>query len=59
MIGQGVIPQRWHPLADQVASESLKAFLETVRGAYAKDVARMPSHADYVAHVCGQVPVHA
>ncbi len=59
MIGQGVIPQRWHPLADQVAPESLKAFLETVRGAYAKDVARMPSHADYVAHVCGQVPAHA
>lgn len=59
MIGQGVSPERWHPLADQVASESLKAFLDTVRGAYQKDVARMPSHAEYVAHVCGQVPAHA
>ncbi|WP_082734713.1 tryptophan halogenase family protein [Novosphingobium sp. CCH12-A3] len=59
MIGQGVVPARWHPLADQVAPESLKAFLDTVRGAYEKDVARMPSHAEYVSHVCGQVPAHA
>lgn len=59
MIGQGVSPERWHPLADQVAPESLKGFLDTVRGAYEKDVARMPSHAEYVAHVCGQVPAHA
>jgi tryptophan 7-halogenase len=59
MIGQGVKPERWHTLADQVAPESLSAFLDTVRSAYAKDVARMPSHADYVAHVCGKVPAHA
>lgn len=59
MIGQGVMPQRWHPLADQVSPDSLKAFLDTVCAAYQKDVARMPSHAEYVAHVCGQVPAHA
>ncbi|MEL0253165.1 MAG: tryptophan 7-halogenase, partial [Novosphingobium sp.] len=59
MIGQGIMPERWHPMADQVSPESLSAFLDTVRGAYAKDVARMPSHAEYVAHVCGKVPVNA
>lgn len=59
MIGQGVLPARWHPLADQVGPESFKAFLDTVRGAYEKDVARMPTHAEYVAHVCGQVSAHA
>ncbi|MFY8196413.1 MAG: tryptophan 7-halogenase, partial [Novosphingobium sp.] len=59
MIGQGIMPERWHPMADQVSPESLSAFLETVRSAYAKDVARMPSHAEYVAHVCGKVTANA
>lgn len=59
MVGQGVMPRQWHPLADQVAPASLAGFLDTVRTAYAKDVARMPLHADYVAHVCGKIPADA
>lgn len=59
MLGQGIVPERWHPLADQPGHAQLKSFLDTVRGAYAKDVARMPLHADYVSHICGKVPAHA
>jgi tryptophan halogenase len=59
MLGQGIMPDRWHPLADQLAPEQLRTFLDTVRGAYAKDVARMPLHADYVSHICGKVTAHA
>ena len=48
MLGQGVEPEGWHPLADQLSKEQLVQFLETVKSAYARDVARMPDHQDYV-----------
>ncbi|MDE2597932.1 MAG: tryptophan 7-halogenase [Sphingomonadales bacterium] len=49
MIGQGVIPQGWHPLADQLSSEELAMFLDTVRQSCEMDVSRWPSHADFIA----------
>lgn len=59
MVGQGIMPERWHPLADQLDRTTLSAFLETVSEAYRKDVARMPLHADYLEHVCGKAAAHA
>ncbi|MFM5953799.1 MAG: tryptophan halogenase family protein [Novosphingobium sp.] len=52
MIGQGIVPESWHPLADQLSDEQLRGFLETVHGSYVQDAARMPSHADYIARYC-------
>ena len=52
MIGQGIDPQGWHPLADQLSIEQLGGFLDTVKDAYARDAARMPSHADFIARYC-------
>ncbi len=52
MIGQGIMPESWHPLADQLDSSQLGGFLETVKAAYARDVARMPNHSDYIARFC-------
>ena len=48
MLGQGVEPEGWHPLADQLSKEQLVQFLDTVKSAYARDVARMPDHQTYV-----------
>ena len=48
MLGQGVEPEGWHPLADQLSREQLVQFLDTVKSAYARDVARMPDHRTYV-----------
>lgn len=48
MLGQGVEPEAWHPLADQLSREQLVQFLDTVKSAYARDVARMPDHQTYV-----------
>ena len=59
LIGQGVMPRRWHPLADQLSTEQLSAFLGTVRGAFAQDAARMPLHADFVSSIIGREPAHA
>lgn len=52
MIGQGILPESWHPLADQLDEKQLAGFLETVKGAFVRDVARMPDHADYVSRFC-------
>lgn len=52
MIGQGIMPESWHPLADQLEPAQLAGFLGTVQGAFARDVARMPAHADYVSRFC-------
>jgi tryptophan halogenase len=48
MLGQGVEPGGWHPLADMLSSQQLEQFLGSVKNAYARDVERMPQHGDYV-----------
>ena len=54
MLGQGVEPEGWHPLADQLSSEQLEQFLGSVKSAYERDVARMPDHQDYVRRLAEQ-----
>ena len=53
LAGQGVVPERWHPLADELSDEQLDQFLATVADAYARDAARMPGHADTLTRFCG------
>jgi tryptophan halogenase len=48
MIGQGIIPHSWHPLADQIEPDRLREFLEMIERAYAQDAARMPDHGQFV-----------
>ncbi|WP_422055702.1 tryptophan halogenase family protein [Sphingomonas sp.] len=49
MVGQGIVPNRWHPLADQLDDAQLDQFLSTVATAFARDAARMPAHDEFVA----------
>ena len=48
MHGQGIKPEGWHPIADQLSTRQLIQFLDTVKSAYARDVGRMPDHQTYV-----------
>ena len=48
LIGQNVIPQHWHPIADQVADVGLRKFIESLEKAYVQDAARMTDHGQYV-----------
>jgi tryptophan halogenase len=48
MIGQGIVPERWHPLAEQVPPDQLREFLDMIERAYAQDAARMPDHGRFV-----------
>jgi tryptophan halogenase len=49
MIGHDIIPETWHPIADQLSEKTLGEFLRLTEAGYAADVARMPEHGAYIA----------
>ncbi|TPG56468.1 tryptophan halogenase family protein [Sphingomonas glacialis] len=53
MLGQGIEPAAYHPIADKLRDEELAKFLATLRDNVARTVAGLPAHADYVAQYCG------
>lgn len=48
MIGQGIVPQSWSPLADNLPGEDLGPYLDTLRRAYRTKAAALPDHRDFV-----------
>jgi len=52
MNGQGLRPQRHHPLADLLSDSALRDYLDDVRRVVAQCVNVMPTHADYIAQHC-------
>ena len=58
--GQGVMPAGHHPLADAIPAADLAEFLDTIDQLNAREVAQMPSHADFIArHCAAPTPVAA
>lgn len=49
MVGQNIIPEQWHPIADQASEDKLKLFLDTIEQSYVRDADRMHDHASYLA----------
>jgi tryptophan halogenase len=49
MIGQDIIPETYHPIADQLPERRLKEFLEGLERAHLEQVRRMPDHGAFVA----------
>jgi tryptophan halogenase len=45
-LGQGIVPQRYHPLADQVPLGVLRERLDRMRALIAREAEAMPLHAD-------------
>ena len=58
MIGQHILPRRYHPLVDAVPDAELAQLGESVRGVIARCVAAMPEHEQFIARCC-QAPVAA
>jgi tryptophan 7-halogenase len=52
MMGQGIIPAGYDPLADAPSDGELREFLLLLRQAVSKQVADMPSHAAFLARHC-------
>ncbi|PWK84701.1 tryptophan halogenase family protein [Fulvimonas soli] len=47
-IGQGIVPERHHPLADALPKAQLDEFLANIRTLVDRAVAAMPTHAEYI-----------
>ncbi len=52
MVGQGVMPAGYHPLADGPSDADLRDYLALVRQTVGKHVAGMPDHAAFLAQHC-------
>lgn len=52
MLGQGIMPADYDPMADQIAPAQLTEFLGNLRSIIARSVAKLPSHEDYIRQHC-------
>jgi tryptophan halogenase len=52
MWGQGLRPEGYHPLADQLAPEQLAEFMAVTHKHAAHVASQMPAHQDYIAATC-------
>ncbi|MEO8017583.1 MAG: tryptophan halogenase family protein [Pseudomonadota bacterium] len=52
MLGQGIVPSGYHPMADQIPDQELMQFVDGVRGVIASCVAAMPEHEQFIARYC-------
>jgi tryptophan halogenase len=52
MMGQGILPHQYHPVADLMGDEELKRFLGEIKGNVDRTVAQLPSHQAYVEQYC-------
>ena len=48
MIGQGIMPESWSPLADNVPGEDIGPFLDTLAKSYALKAETLPTHRQFV-----------
>ena len=53
MMGQGITPQSYHPIAQKLSDEELTRLLGTIRDMVAGTVKSLPEHAAYVSQYCG------
>ena len=53
MIGQGIMPRSWSPLADNVPADDIGPFLESLSRSYRLKAEGLPSHRQFVSQIVG------
>ncbi|WP_237066393.1 tryptophan halogenase family protein [Microbulbifer guangxiensis] len=48
MIGQGLLPERYHPLVDTMPEQELRDFISHIKGGVDNDLARLKDHNEYL-----------
>ncbi len=59
MLGQGIRPERYHPMAELLTPEQLQDYLGSIRRIINKAVEKMPTHRNFVEHHCNAAPIEA
>lgn len=52
MVGQGLIPEHYHPVVNEIPEENLVNFLRDLRAQVKQGVQKMPRHSDYLDYYC-------
>ncbi|WP_246586945.1 tryptophan halogenase family protein [Stakelama flava] len=52
MMGQGIVPQHYHPIAAKLGDAELDRLLSGLRENVSRTVGSLPAHAEYVARYC-------
>ena len=52
MLGQGILPEQYHPAADVLSEDELTRFLAGIRSRVDNTVAKLPGHEAYVKQYC-------
>lgn len=55
MIGQGIMPRSWSPLADNVPGEDIGPFLDSLAKSYRMRAESLPTHRQFVASMLGEL----
>ena len=56
MMGQGLLPQSYHPIVEQMTDSELAEFLHSIRRHISRTVAQMPDHQAYLDYYCNASP---
>lgn len=52
MMGQGMMPKAYHPIADKMTDEEIEYFLGQIKDNVANTANTLPSHQDYIRQYC-------
>jgi tryptophan halogenase len=52
MLGQGIVPEQYHPVADVLSDEELTRFMTDIKTRVQRNVAKLPRHEAYVKQYC-------
>lgn len=52
MLGQGIMPEQYHPIVNMMSDEELKGFLDGIKGAVDNMVEQLPTHQEFIDSYC-------
>ena len=52
MLGQGLMPEQYHPIVDMMTDEELRRFLGGAEASVAQLVSNLPQHQAFIDHYC-------
>lgn len=52
MLGQGIMPESYHPVADAMSDDALRAYLQELRETTRDKVDRFPEHQEFIDYYC-------
>ncbi len=52
MLGQGLIPEQYHPIVNMMSDDELTTFLKGIDQSVTNQVAKLPSHLDFIKFYC-------